>query len=77
MFNGAFIVLFNLIAPLIQMNLPVRKNVFDAGPKICTDDHFFMLFLLKNVYKGKIEKVYIQAKPECTYQGNCILLKII
>ena len=55
-------VLVNLISTLLE-NIwiyPSVKKCFDACPKSCTDDHFCHW---ENVYEGKIERVYTQAKP--------------
>ena len=47
------------------MNLSVRKNYFEAGPKSCTDDHFFVLYSLTERMYTKVkfkERIFSQKR---------------
>ena len=58
------------------MDLPIRKIFFwHRSEKIYCLSFLYVMFR-DNVYQGKTERVYIQVKMECVYQGNFITLQI-
>ena len=50
-----FTVLVNLISPPLEkkVDLPVRKNFFDAALKRCSEDHFYMSFSSRKCISGQ------------------------
>ena len=68
---------FKIPPPRKYLDLPVRKNVFDAAPKRCSDDYFSMSFSFRECISGQNGKsVYSDKKKSVHITANTFHIKL-